>query len=84
MKRLGIHSFVWTGGATQEGLEEAMENSAACGFRLIELAYLRPEKFDLDRLARRARSRRVTLVGPCSAMASTAVRSSTRRRAPWW
>jgi len=56
MNRLGIHSFVWTGGATQEGLEEAMENSAACGFRLIELAYLRPEKFDLDRLARRAES----------------------------
>ena len=56
MGRLGIHSFVWTGGATQEGLEEAMENSAACGFRLIELAYLRPEKFDLGRLARRAES----------------------------
>ena len=56
INRLGIHSFVWTGGATQEGLEEAMENSAACGFRLIELAYLRPEKFDLDRLAKRAQS----------------------------
>ena len=48
MGRLGIHSFVWTGGATQAGLEEAMEKSAACGYRLIEFAYLRPEKFDLD------------------------------------
>ena len=56
MNRLGIHSFVWTGGATQEGLERAMEDSAACGLRLIELAYLRPEKFDLDRLARRAQA----------------------------
>lgn len=56
MRRLGIHSFVWTGGATQEGLEEAMENSAACGYRLIEFAYLRPEKFDLDRLAKRAQA----------------------------
>ncbi|RJT41487.1 sugar phosphate isomerase/epimerase [Mesorhizobium waimense] len=54
MRRLGIHSFVWTGGGTQAMLEEAMENSAACGYHLIEFAYLRPEKFDLDRLARKA------------------------------
>ncbi|MGL4310372.1 MAG: sugar phosphate isomerase/epimerase family protein [Paracoccaceae bacterium] len=56
MNRLGIHSFVWTGGTTQEGLEQAMRQSAECGYRLIELAYLRPEKFDLDRLAKLARS----------------------------
>lgn len=56
MNRLGIHSFVWTAGATQSGLEQAMEDSAACGYRLIELAYLRPEKFNLDQLAKRAKS----------------------------
>ena len=56
MRRLGIHSFVWTDGQTQTGLEEAMENSAAAGFRLIEFAYLRPERFDLDALARRAQA----------------------------
>lgn len=56
MSRLGIHSFVWTGGQTQSMLEEAMENSAACGYKLIELAYLRPDKFDLDALAKRAKS----------------------------
>ena len=56
MNRLGIHSFVWTAGTTQDGLEQAMENSAACGYRLIELAYLRPEKFNLDKLAQRAKS----------------------------
>jgi D-psicose/D-tagatose/L-ribulose 3-epimerase len=56
MRRLGIHSFVWTGGGTQAELEGAMEKSAACGYRLIEFAYLRPEKFDLDRLAKRAKS----------------------------
>ncbi|GGE10251.1 epimerase [Aureimonas endophytica] len=56
MRRLGIHSFVWTGGGTQAELETAMEKSAECGFRLIEFAYLRPEKFDLDRLAQRAKS----------------------------
>ena len=33
-----------------------MENSAAAGFRLIEFAYLRPERFDLDALARRAQA----------------------------
>jgi len=55
MNRLGIHSFVWTAGTTQAGLEQAMEDSAACGYRLIELAYLRPEKFNLDQLAQRAR-----------------------------
>lgn len=54
MDRLGIHSFVWTGGQTQAMLEEAMEKSAACGYKLIEFAYLRPENFDLDALARRA------------------------------
>ena len=56
MRRLGIHSFVWTDGRTQEGLERAMEQAAECGYRIIELSYLRPEDFDLDRLARRAKS----------------------------
>lgn len=56
MRRLGIHSFVWTGGQTQDGLEMALEKSAEHGYRTIEFAYLRPELFDLDRLARRAKS----------------------------
>ncbi len=56
MARLGIHSFVWTGGTTQAGLEMAMERSAEAGFKAIELAYLRPEKFDLDALAKRAQA----------------------------
>jgi D-psicose/D-tagatose/L-ribulose 3-epimerase len=47
---------VWTDGATEQSLISAMEQSAACGYQLIELAYLKPEKFDLDRLAQRARS----------------------------
>jgi D-psicose/D-tagatose/L-ribulose 3-epimerase len=54
MRRLGIHSFVWTGGGTQDDLERAMDRSAECGYRLIELAYLRPDRFDLARLAKRA------------------------------
>lgn len=56
MRRLGVHSFVWTDGTTQDGLENAMEQSAQAGFRLIEFAYLRPEQFDLDALARRAQA----------------------------
>jgi D-psicose/D-tagatose/L-ribulose 3-epimerase len=56
MRRLGIHSFVWTNGQTQAGLEMALEKSAACGYRTIEFAYLRPENFDLDRLAKKAQS----------------------------
>jgi D-psicose/D-tagatose/L-ribulose 3-epimerase len=56
MGRLGIHSFVWTGGQTQDGLEGALRKTAEHGYRTIEFAYLRPEKFDLDRLARLARS----------------------------
>jgi D-psicose/D-tagatose/L-ribulose 3-epimerase len=56
MGKLGIHSFVWTDGGTEAGIEGAMENSAKCGYRLIELAYLRPEKFNLDRLAKKAKS----------------------------
>jgi D-psicose/D-tagatose/L-ribulose 3-epimerase len=56
MGRLGIHSFVWTGGGTQDELERALEQSAECGYRLIEFAYLKPEKFNLDRLAQKAQS----------------------------
>lgn len=54
MKRLGIHSFVWTDGQTQQGLEMALEKSAEHGYRCIEFAYLRPELFDLDRLAKKS------------------------------
>lgn len=56
MRQLGIHSFVWTGGQTQDGLEMALDKSAEHGYRMIEFAYLRPEKFDLDALARKAKS----------------------------
>lgn len=56
MRRLGIHSFVWTNGQTQAGLEMALEKSAACGYQTIEFAYLRPENFNLDRLAKKAQS----------------------------
>ncbi|WP_151719481.1 sugar phosphate isomerase/epimerase family protein [Gemmobacter serpentinus] len=56
MRRLGIHSFVWTGGQTQEGLEMALEKTAEHGYRTIEFAYLRPELFDLDRLSAKVRS----------------------------
>lgn len=62
MRRLGIHSFVWTNGLTQDGLEMALDKSAEHGFRLIEFAYLRPEKFDLDRLARKAREHDIEIV----------------------
>ena len=62
MRRLGIHSFVWTGGQTQDGLEMALEKSAEHGYRMIEFAYLRPERFDLDRLSRKARGLDIEIV----------------------
>ncbi|MBL4928086.1 sugar phosphate isomerase/epimerase family protein [Fuscibacter oryzae] len=62
MRRLGIHSFVWTNGQTQEGLEMALEKSAEHGFRMIEFAYLRPERFNLDRLATKAQALGVEIV----------------------
>lgn len=55
MRKLGIHSFVWTDGQTQDGMELALDRSAELGYRMIEFAYLRPEKFNLDRLAAKAR-----------------------------
>ncbi len=54
MRRLGIHSFVWTNGRTQEDLEMALEKSAEHGYRYIEFAYLKPELFKLDRLAKKS------------------------------
>jgi D-psicose/D-tagatose/L-ribulose 3-epimerase len=62
MRRLGIHSFVWTGGQTQDGLEMALEKSARHGYRMIEFAYLRPEKFDLDRLSKKAQELDIEIV----------------------
>lgn len=56
MRRLGIHSFVWTGGQTQDGLEMALRKSAEHGYKTIEFAYLRPEKFNLDQLSKLAQS----------------------------
>lgn len=56
MRHLGIHSFVWTDGRTQEGLETALEKSAEHGYRMVELAYLFPGRYDLDRIATRARA----------------------------
>lgn len=53
MDKLGIHSFVWTGGTTQEDLEGAMEKSHRLGYRLIEFPRLDPRKFDVAWLARR-------------------------------
>ncbi len=62
MRRLGIHSFVWTNGQTQEGLEMALEKSAEHGYRMIEFAYLRPEKFNLDRLSKKSRDLDIDIV----------------------
>lgn len=62
MRRLGIHSFVWTAGQTQEGLEQALDKSAEHGYRMIEFAYLRPEKFDIDRLAKKAQALDIEIV----------------------
>lgn len=62
MRRLGIHSFVWTAGQSQDGLEMALEKSAEHGYRLIEFAYLRPEKFNLDRLAKKAQALDIDIV----------------------
>ncbi|MFO1210639.1 MAG: sugar phosphate isomerase/epimerase [Amaricoccus sp.] len=62
MRRLGIHSFVWTGGQTQEGLERALDKSAEHGYRMIEFAYLRPERFDLDRLSKKAKDLDIDIV----------------------
>ncbi|OCC02531.1 epimerase [Labrys sp. WJW] len=53
MDKLGIHSFVWTGGTTQQDLEGAMEKSHRLGYKLIEFPRLDPRKFDVSWLARR-------------------------------
>lgn len=78
MRRLGIHSFVWTNGLTQEGLEMALEKSSEHGYRLIEFAYLRPEKFNLDRLAKKAQELDVEIVVTMGLPAHSDVSSEDR------
>ncbi len=56
MRRLGIHSFVWTGGQIQDGLEMALRRTAEHGYRRMEFAYLCPAKFDLSRFSKLAQS----------------------------
>ena len=51
--KLGIHSFVWTGGSTAEALEGAMEKTHRLGYGLIEFPRLDPKKFDVAWLAKR-------------------------------
>jgi len=53
MKTLGIHSFVWTGGTTQQELESAVVASAELGYQLIEFPRLDPKQFDVAWLAKR-------------------------------
>lgn len=78
MRRLGIHSFVWTGGQTQEGLERALDKSAEHGYRMIEFAYLRPEKFDLDRLSKKAKDLDIDIVVTMGLTAETDVSSADK------
>jgi len=53
IKTLGIHSFVWTGGTTQQELESAVVASAELGYQLIEFPRLDPKQFDVAWLAKR-------------------------------
>lgn len=81
MRRLGIHSFVWTGGQTQEGLERALDKSAEHGYRMIEFAYLRPEKFHLDRLSKKAKDLDIDIVVTMGLTAETDVSSEDKATA---
>ena len=53
MTKLGVHSFVWTGGSTTEALDGAMEKTHRLGFDLIEFPRLDPRNFDVSWLAGR-------------------------------
>jgi len=53
IKTLGIHSFVWTGGTTQQELESAVVASAELGYQLIEFPRLDPKQFDVAWMAKR-------------------------------
>jgi len=53
IKTLGVHSFVWTGGTTEQELEAAVVASAELGYQLIEFPRLDPKQFDVAWLAKR-------------------------------
>ena len=83
MGQLGIHSFVWTGGQTQDDLERALEKTAEHGYRAIEFAYLRPELFDLDRLAQRAGVTQASLWRRLDRMRATGIIAAIQGRIDW-
>ncbi len=80
MKRLGIHSFVWTGGGTQDELERALDRSAECGYKLIEFAYLRPENSTSTAWARRPARSTSRSPSPWACLLPPTCRAPTR---PW-
>lgn len=60
--KLGIHSFVWTGGSTAAELEGAMEKTRRLGYTLIEFPRLDPTKFDVAWLAKRLAENKLKVV----------------------
>ncbi|MGP3699532.1 hypothetical protein [Rhodobacter sp. NSM] len=60
MTRLGIPSFVWTGGRMHEGLEMALDTSAARGKRMMDFAHLAARARRFIGMKREAAQRQIT------------------------
>jgi len=46
MNKLGVHALVWVGGWSHDECTKAIEQTAALGYDLIEIAALEPKSFD--------------------------------------
>jgi D-psicose/D-tagatose/L-ribulose 3-epimerase len=52
MTRIGVHSFVWAAGSSQDVLQCMIESTVSAGYDLIEFSYLNPTEVNVDWLAK--------------------------------
>jgi len=77
MNKLGVHSFVWAKGWSNEECARAIDNSAEVGFDLIEIGAL-PKSVDVDFTRRRLEKARIGCTASLGLAANEDISSNDR------
>ena len=78
MNKLGVHSFVWAKGWSNEECARAIGNSAEVGFDLIEIAALDPKSVDVDFTRRQLEKARIGCTASLGLEANEDISSNDR------